>query len=138
MSSKKQKEATNKVGNKAFGIQRLTNSIKYSFEGLDYAYHGEQSTRMHALSFVIVVIIGFLLRISFNQWALVVLSSMFILSIELINTAIEAIVDMYTTKFNPLAKIAKDCGSAAAFIASLAHIAICLFVFGDKLISIIG
>ena len=53
-----------------------------------------------------------------------------ILALELINTAIEAAVDLTTTEIHPLAKIAKDCGSAASFVMSIVSIVISLFVFG--------
>lgn len=134
MALKKQEKKIKKV----FGIKRFINSIKYSFDGLCYAYNNEQSTRMHAVGFFAVIIIGLLLQISFVQWSLVLLSSLFILSIELINTAIEATVDMVTKEYNDYAKIAKDCGSAAAFIASIAHIGICTYVLVDNLIKILG
>ena len=136
MSSKKQKEML--LVRKEFGIKRVFRSCKYSIEGLKYAYRNEQSMWLHAISLCFIIPLGFLLQISFIQWALVILSSLFILSIELLNTAIEATVDMVTKEFNNYAKIAKDCGSAAAFVASFAHMAICFFVFGEKILEFLG
>ena len=54
---------------------------------------------------------------------------------ELVNTAIEAAVDLTTLEINPLAKIAKDCGSAASFVLSLVAVVICLFVFGPYFVN---
>lgn len=130
MSSKKQKKVEI---SKKFGLKRVANSFKFSYDGLKYSYKYEQSMWLHGLSFFGVVIISAFLRLSFNQWALVILSSLFILSIELINTAIEATVDMVTKEHNPLAKIAKDCGSAATLVASIAHALICICVFIDAI-----
>ena len=55
---------------------------------------------------------------------------------ELINTAIEAAVDLVTLEHHPLAKIAKDCGSAASFIMSLVALVIGLFVFAPYFMEI--
>lgn len=130
MSSKKQK--TVEIS-KSFGLKRIANSFVFSCQGLKYAYRYEQSMWVHAISFFFVVLVSILLKLSFNQWALVILSSLFILSIELINTAIEATVDMVTKEHNNYAKIAKDCGSAATFVAAIAHAAICVCVFADAI-----
>ncbi len=131
MSSKKQKE---KKVHKKFSIKRIFDSMKYSFEGIAYAYTNEQSTYTHAVGTVLTIIVGLFLQISFMQWCIIFLANMFILAIELINTAIEATVDMVTKEFNPYAKIAKDCGSAAAMVASIAYIGICGFIFIEKII----
>lgn len=55
---------------------------------------------------------------------------------ELLNTAIEAAVDLTTTEIHPLAKIAKDCGSAASFVMSIVSVVISLFVFGPYLMEL--
>ncbi|MFI3260147.1 MAG: diacylglycerol kinase [bacterium] len=135
MDLKKQKDSFFK--NKKFGVKRIIRSIQFSYQGLVHAYKYEQSLWLHAISILIVVPVGFLLQISFNEWALVIMSSLFILSIELLNTAIEATVDMVTKEYNQYAKTAKDCGSAAAAVASFAHIAILVFVFAEKLIGLV-
>lgn len=135
MSSKKQEEI---IIDKTFGFKRILKSIKFSYDGLVYGYKNEQSMWLHGIGLIFVILLGIFLKLSFNQWALVILSSMFILSIELLNTAIEATVDMVTKEYNPYAKIAKDCGSAAAAVATFAHIAICIFVFTDRIMGLIG
>ena len=58
-----------------------------------------------------------------------------LLSVELLNTSIEAAVDLTTLEVNPLAKIAKDCGSAATFVLSLVAVVIGLFVFGPHIVA---
>ena len=55
---------------------------------------------------------------------------------ELLNTAIEATVDLVTKEIHPLAKVAKDCGSAAAFVSSIMVFIICCFIFIPKIIAI--
>lgn len=135
MSSKKQEKM---VITKKFGFKRMLDSFKFSYSGLKCAYRSEQSMWIHAVSLVCISIIGIILKLSLNQWALVILSSLFIVSMELINTAIESTVDMVTKEYNEYAKVAKDCGSAASLVASVAHTAICLFVFLGALEKFLG
>ena len=61
-----------------------------------------------------------------------------VLSAELINTAIEAVVDLVTLEIHPLAKIAKDCGSAATFVLAMMAAAIGIVIYGPYLISFLG
>ena len=112
------------------GIKRFFRSIKFSIEGLIYAYRYEQSMWIHAIASVFTVILGIYFRIKLSEWAIVFIALGSILGMELVNTAIEAAVDLTTLEINPLAKIAKDCGSAASFVLTLVAIVICLFVFG--------
>ena len=126
MNSKKQNE------HKQMGFKRFLLSFKYSFEGLAYAYKNEQSLFLHAVGSLFAILFGIILQISFNQWAIILISLIVVLAVELLNTAIEATVDLITFEKNPLAKIAKDCGSAAAFVSSVAAITICLFIYIPK------
>ena len=112
------------------GIKRFLHSVKYSIEGLIYAYRYEQSLWIHAIATIFSVSLGIIFRIKLSEWAIVFIALGVILGMELINTAIEAAVDLVTLETHPLAKIAKDCGSAASFILALVAIVISLFVFG--------
>jgi undecaprenol kinase len=136
MNSKKQK--FKRTEQKHFSFGRIIASIKHSIEGIKYAYPQEQSLSLHGALSLIVIGLGFILSISFMQWAIIILSLLFVLSIELLNTAIEATVDLVTEDFHPLAKIAKDCGSASAFVATIASGLICGFIFIERLIQILG
>lgn len=111
------------------GIKRTLRTFKYSMDGLIYAYKNEQSMLIHAIATVFTVVLGFIYSLSLTEWAIVFIALGVILASELINTAIEAAVDLCTLEIHPLAKIAKDCGSAATFVLTLVSIVICLFVF---------
>ncbi len=120
------------------GIKRFFNSIKFSLEGLIYAYRYEQSLWVHAIATIFAISLGIIFRIKLSEWAIVFIALGVILGMELINTAIEAAVDLVTLEVHPLAKIAKDCGSAASFIMTLVAIVICLFVFGPYFMKVFG
>ena len=112
------------------GFKRFLASIKYSLEGLIYAYRYEQSLWIHGIFTIFALSLGIIFQIKLSEWAIVFIALGVILGMELINTAIEAVVDLITLEIHPLAKIAKDCGSAASFIMALVAFVICLFVYG--------
>ena len=85
---------------------------------------------------IIIIILGFALKFSFIQWAIIVIAIVIVLAVELLNTAIEATVDLVTKEIHPLAKVAKDCGSAAAFVSSIMVFIICCFIFVPKIIAL--
>jgi len=124
-----------KEEHKKMSFKRFLNSFKYSLEGLCYAYANEQSLWIHALGSCTIVFLGFLLQVSFNQWAILIIALVVVLAVELLNTAIEAAVDLVTEEIHPLAKIAKDCGSAAAFVTAMMLTVICLFIFIPKIVA---
>ena len=115
---------------KVYGPMRFLKSIKYSLDGLVHAYRYEQSLWIHGCATLLAVILGIIFQIRLSEWAIIFIALGIILALELINTAIEAAVDLTTTEYHPLAKVAKDCGSAASFVMSIVSVVISLFVFG--------
>jgi len=120
------------------GFKRFLMSWKNSYDGLVYAYKNEQSMLIHAVCTFFTILLGIIFQIKFTEWAIMFIALGFILGMELINTAIEAVVDLVTLEIHPLAKIAKDCGSAATLTATLVAIAISLFVFGPYFLELFG
>ncbi len=123
-------------GFKKIGLKRILMSFKYSFDGLKYAYLHEQSLFLHIIVMVIVVTCGIGFNITPIQWVITLVMGALILVAELLNTSIEAIVDMITDEYHPLAKIAKDTASAACFVVNITALGMWLFVFVPKIISL--
>lgn len=121
---------------KKLSFKRVLKSFKFSFDGLKYAYLHEQSLVLHVLVMVIIVTCGVGFKITPMQWVITLVMGALILVAELFNTSIEAVVDMVTEEFHPLAKIAKDTASAACFIADITAAGMWLVVFVPKIISL--
>lgn len=83
---------------------------------------------------VVVVIMGFCLKLTAGEWIAICLVIAGMLSMELMNTAVERAVDLVTTKYHPLAKQAKDIAAAAVFIYAIAAVVIGLIIFLPKII----
>ena len=107
--------------------------IKYSINGIKcYAKDGK-SIIIYVICSIVEIILGFVYRINGLEWILIICILGFILSIELINTAIEAACDAITKEYNPLIKIAKDCGSAATFVVFIVAIILNIIIFAPKI-----
>lgn len=101
------------------GFKRFIKSFGYSIDGLKYAYKYEQSMTIHFLMVAVVLVAGFLLKISLFEWLICFMLMGLVMATELINTSIEAVVDLTCPEIHPLAKIAKDTASAAVFVFSV-------------------
>jgi undecaprenol kinase len=91
----------------------------YAFAGLSTAWRSERNLRIHTAIALVVVIAGTMLRLRPLAWGLLVFAIGFVLVTELLNSAIEAVVDLVSPHDDPLAKRAKDVGAAAVLVASL-------------------
>lgn len=120
---------------KKLGIRRIFKSFKFSFDGLKYAYLHEQSLLLHLIAMIIIISCAIFFKITPIQWVITLVMGALILVAELINTSIEAVVDMVTEEFHPLAKVAKDTASAACFVADMTAFGMWLVVFVPKIIA---
>jgi len=84
--------------------------------------------RIHVVLALVVVVLGIVLRFSLLAWAVVALAIGLVLATELLNTALEAVVDLISPQEHPLAKRAKDVAAASVLAASLAALAAGLLV----------
>lgn len=118
------------------GIKRFINSFKYSIEGLIYAYRNEQSLFIHVCMTILAIALGLLLGLERYEWLFLFIIIGIILAAELMNTAIEATIDLVCKTFNINAKIAKDTAAASVFILSIVAIVGGLYIFLPKIIAL--
>lgn len=117
-------------------LKRFITSFKHSLEGLKYAYKYEQSMIIHLIVVILVVVFGVWLKISLMEWLLCFILIGLVLATELVNTSLEAVVDLTCPKIHPLAKIAKDTASAAVFVFSLIAFISGLIIFLPKILEL--
>lgn len=118
--------------------KRLTNSFKYAFEGIFQAYVGEQNLKIHTVIAILVIIFGFILKISYTEWLVCLVLIGLVLMAEFFNTSIEYLVDLVSPEIHPLAKATKDTASAGVLMMAIISAIIGLIIFIPKLISFIG
>ena len=120
------------------GINRLVKSFTYAFDGLKYAFKYEQSILVHTLATILVIIAGIFFKISLTEWLVLALIIGLVIATELINTSIEATIDLVTKDVHPLAKVAKDTAAAAVLVFGLTAIVIGCIIFLPKILVLIG
>ena len=86
----------------------LYKSFRYAFEGIIAGIKKERNMKIHCMAMVLVIAAGIILKLSITEWCICLVLFGVILALELVNTAIEAVVDLVTEEYRPLAKLAKD------------------------------
>lgn len=108
-------------------------AFRYAFQGWGYVIRTQRNAWIHSLIATLVILMGLWLRITVQDWAILVLTIAMVFTAEFINTAIEAVVDLASPTHHPLAKVGKDVGAAAVLVASLAAILVGLLILGPPL-----
>lgn len=115
----------------------LVDSFRYAFEGIVYTFKTQRNFRIHCVSAVILGILAVILGFELTQGLFLLSAVFFVLISELFNTAIEKAIDLYTDKYHPLAKIAKNCAAAAVLLSAIYSLLIGAFVVIPKLIQLV-
>ncbi len=84
-------------------------------------------------AFAVIIAAGIYLRITALEWAILALTAFSVVALEAVNTAVEAAVDLVTTEYHPLAKIAKDAAAGALVFSVLGSICVAAAIFGPRL-----
>ena len=125
------KKKDSRLYNKNFG-----EAWKNAFSGIIYAFKTQRNLRIQLIAGIIVVILGIVLKISPSEWAILSLSVFFVLGSEMMNTALETVVDLNTEEYHIKAKWAKDTAAGAVVLASINAVVVSCFLFADKIIQI--
>lgn len=103
----------------------------YAFRGIWHAICYERNFRVHIVAVLTVVYFGAVFGISKTEWAVIALVMASVLAAELVNTAVEAIVDKVSPEKCSLARIAKDCASGAVLVLAVGAVFVAIAVFGE-------
>lgn len=99
------------------GFKRLINAVKYSAQGVIKAFKGEAAFREEIMITVILIPLAYWLDVSAIERVLLIGSVIWVMIVELLNSAIETTVDRISTEHHPLSGQAKDMGSAAVMFS---------------------
>ncbi len=116
----------------------ITKSFGYAFEGIFTGIRKERNMKIHCTVTLLVVTMGFLFHISSIEWCICLTLFGLVMALELVNTAVEAVVDLVTKERKPLAKIAKDTAAGAVLIAAIMAAIAGLIIFLPKGLAFLG
>lgn len=123
-----------KLQGKKRGVKRFFSSLRHALDGLIYAFTVEQNMFIHVATMVIIIGMGIFFQINTLEWLFCLVMFGLVISTELINTAIEAVVDLVTEKYEILAKVAKDTAAAAVLVFALTALTGGIVIFLPKMI----
>lgn len=110
----------------------LLQSFNHAFEGLVHVFRHQRNMRIHVSLAVLVLLGSLFFDITRLELIAVLVAIAFVMIAEMLNTAIEATIDMVTSSFDPKAKIAKDVAAGAVLVAAINSIVVAYLVFADE------
>jgi len=116
----------------------LLTSFRYAFAGVRYAFSTQRNFRIHTVIGTIAISLGIFLEISNVEMAVIGITIAFVLALELLNTALESVVDLTVKQtYHELAKVAKDCAAGAVLMGALAALFIAGIILFPPLFTLI-
>ncbi len=117
---------------KILDFQRLIRAFGYSMKGLKQAFHNETACQQELILLFVLTPVVFFLDISGLERIFLVVSLLFVLIVEILNTAIKTIVNLVSPELHPLARYAKDLGSAAVFLSLVLGLLVWAGILGNR------
>ena len=116
---------------------KLIRSFTYAWSGLKACFSSETNFKIHIVSAIVAISLGFLLNISPVEWIALIVCIAFVIAMEMVNTAIEKLCDLVEHDIHPGIKKVKDIAAGAVMMAAIGSLAIGLIIFLPKIIVII-
>lgn len=116
--------------------EKSKNTFIYALSGLKKAIKTERNLKIDIVAALLVIVFGIVLKINTCEWIICIVLIGSVLSAELMNTAIESTVDLYTRQKNPIAQRAKDIAAGAVLVIAITAAVIAAIIFIPKIITL--
>ena len=123
----------NEVRRPRKGQQGVGRSFEHAYRGMISAVRTERNMRFHVVAAVLVLVASLLVGVSKLELAILVLTILIVFVTEMLNTAMEFVVDMVTSEYHPLAKLAKDVSAGAVLVSSVGAVLVGYLILADNL-----
>ena len=133
--------STMKINPDQYGLNVSPNRIQslgYALAGWLYMLRYQKNTRIMSVFSIAIFAFAFWLQVDFTSWALLILTIMAVWMAEFLNAAVEAVVNLASPDFHPMAKVAKDVAAAAVLLGAVASILVGLLILGPPLLHKLG
>lgn len=108
--------------------------FKYAWNGIRLALKNERNFRLHLLSALLVIICSFIFQLSAMEWGIILLIISLVITLEMVNSVIERLIDYVKPEIHPQAKMIKDIAAGAVLISAIFSVVIGLIIFIPKII----
>ena len=121
------------------GLRHTTSkSFFYAFRGLKTAVKNEPNMKIHLFMATFALILGVILNLTVIEWLILTFTIFWVISLELLNTVLEALVNLVSPDVQPYAKIAKDVSAACVLLAAILSVIVGLMLFLPKIILLVA
>ena len=114
----------------------LIRSFGYAFEGIFQFVRRQRNAQIHVFVTLVVCAVSWAWGLSRVEWMIVILTMAMVLGMEAANTAIEAVVDLVSPQFHPLAKLAKDVAAGGVLLVAIGAALVALLLYGARLLQL--
>lgn len=118
-------------------MKKLFKSFGYAFRGMFFLLKEEQNMRIHAIAIFVVTAGGIALGLTAMEWSIIALCIGSVISAEMMNTAIEMLVDIVSPEFNKKAGEIKDIAAGAVLITAIIATVAAIYIFGNKIFNLL-
>lgn len=122
----------------SFKTRSMRESFRCAICGLTDAWQSERNMRIHSAATVLAILAGLWLRLDKVEWLFLFSAIFLVITMEMLNTALERVVDLFTREYHPLARLAKNAAAGAALLAALYAMIVALLIFLPRLLEIIN
>jgi diacylglycerol kinase len=109
--------------------KRLMKSFSYAWAGIVFVFKNEKNMKIHGIFAIVVCLLAWMVQISKWEWMILLMTIGIVFCLEMMNTAIECVIDLVTPEFHPLAKAAKDVAAGAVFVFAIISVIIGMIIF---------
>jgi diacylglycerol kinase len=109
-------------------------SFGYAFSGLWYTLKTQRNAQIHFCIAIAILILGLVFKLTLTEWAILSLTTGFVVATEMLNTVAETAMDYATTDFNPQVKIVKDVAAGAVLVSAITAVIVGLLILGPPLL----
>lgn len=113
--------------------KKLVDSFNYALEGIIYAVRTQQNIRIDLVAAIMILTLCFFTNLTRVELLIITITITMVISAELMNTAVEATIDLTSNYYHPLAKIAKDVAAGAVVVTAVNAVIVGFVIFWDKL-----
>jgi len=113
-------------------MRKFIQSFVHAWNGISYGIGAERNAKVHVMAAIVVIVTGFMTGLSQSEWFIVIILICGMLALELMNSAVERVVNLLTTERHILAKQAKDLAAGAVLVYAIGSAIIGLLLFIPK------
>ena len=116
----------------------IATAFRCARSGIVYAFSTQRNFKIHTVFAILAILLGVILGIDASSWVAIVLCIALVFALELMNTAIEAVVDLVSPEWNLFAKRAKDCAAGSVYVVAAASLVVAAFVYIPPIVGLIS